>query len=323
MRQFFVIVFGGITLVFTGIILSWGMRMVYDTVSPHLSFEKIHLPSFASVIESVKSSDVSGTTVSGMSRIIRYSAQEEEDTGKTVSNPNTTPTEKITASGYIVKDLTTNTIIEQHNADTLLSIASLSKLVTAVVARRLISVDARIEITRDIVNTYGNTAGFKSGEIFSASDLLYPLLMVSSNDAAEAFARTYGRKAFIESMNDFAQSIGAYRTYFRDPSGLSDQNQSTASDIALIVDWIRTHDPQIIEITTIKDKTVRSHTWENPAHFLSLSNYLGGKNGFTTKAKKTSVSLFTLGPSKHIYAVVLLGSANRDADVMNLLKKVN
>jgi D-alanyl-D-alanine endopeptidase (penicillin-binding protein 7) len=202
------------------------------------------------------------------------------------------------------------------------AIASLTKLATAVVARKLIGADERVTITRDIMATYGNTAYFQVGETFKASDLLYPLLMVSSNDAAEALAQDYGRVQFIRAMNDWAQSIGAYRTYFADPSGLSAKNVSTAGDIALMLEWIRTHDTTIIETTVLKSKTIRSHTWLNPTHFLSWSYYVGGKNGYTDEANRTGASLFAMGKNKNIYAIVVLGSSNRDADVVKLLGKV-
>ena len=164
--------------------------------------------------------------------------------------------------------------------------------------------------------------GFKRIDTFEASDLMYPLLMVSSNDAAEAFALAYGRPEFIRAMNNWAQSIGAYRTYFADASGLSAKNVSTATDLVLMLDWIRNNDPAIFDISLMKSKTVRSHTWVNPTHFLSWSYYSGGKNGYTTEANRTSASLFTLGKHGNIYALVVLGSDNRDADVVKLLGKV-
>jgi D-alanyl-D-alanine carboxypeptidase len=146
--------------------------------------------------------------------------------------------------------------------------------------------------------------------------------MVSSNDAAEALAQDYGRAQFIAKMNEFAQYIGAYRTSFADPSGLSEKNVSTASDIALILEWLRKNDPGVIAVTMLKTKTVRTHTWTNPTHFLSWSNYAGGKNGYTDEANRTGAALFTIGKAKDIYAVVILGSSARDADMIKLLGKI-
>ncbi len=266
---------------------------------------------------------VDGTSVSGFHRVVRYTADQEENLIDEAALALPSGIAKnITASAYIVKDLTTGSTALQSNAARLLPIASLTKLVTAVIARRLIPDSARITITGSVMATYGNTADFRAGETFSAADLLYPLLMVSSNDAAEAYAQFYGRAKFIQAMNDFTQSIGAYRTSFADPSGLDPENVSTANDMALILDWIRKNDPAIIATTAIHAETIRSHTWINPTHFLSWSYYIGGKNGYLPEAKDTGASLFYVGPDKDVYAVVVLNSDDRDGDVIRLLDKV-
>jgi D-alanyl-D-alanine carboxypeptidase len=266
---------------------------------------------------------VDDTAVTGLTRIIRYTASEEEDMiNETASSLPSGADGAITATAYIVKDLDTGTAVVEYNDERLQPIASLTKLVTAEIAREFIDPDMPITLTSEIMRTYGNTANFRVGETFSASDLMYPLLLVSSNDAAEAYAQSYGRAKFLKAMNDFTQRIGAFRTYFDDPSGLSPKNESTATDMAIILDWIRRNDPTIIDITQLKSKTIRNHTWVNPTHFLSWSYYLGGKNGYTDEADRTAASLFSLTPRKDTYAVVILGSSNRDADVIKLLKKV-
>jgi len=271
----------------------------------------------------VTSQSADGTSISGLKRTIRYTANEEEDLMNAATLSLTSGSvKKVTAGAYLVKNLTDSDVAVTYNADKLLPIASLTKLVTAAVARRAINPEERVTMTRSIMNTYGNTAFFKVGETFRAADLIYPLLMVSSNDAAEALAQDYGRAQFIAKMNEFAQYIGAYRTSFADPSGLSEKNVSTASDIALILEWLRKNDPGVIAATMLKTKTVRTHTWTNPTHFLSWSNYAGGKNGYTDEANRTGAALFTMGKAKDIYAVVILGSSARDADMIKLLGKI-
>ncbi len=257
------------------------------------------------------------------STAFHYSAADEEDVINSAAQslPHA-EVRGITAEAYSVKNITSGTVIAEKNSFQLLPIASLTKLVTAIVARKLISDNARITITKKVMQTYGNTASFKAGEIFSSSDLMYPLLMVSSNDAAEAYAQYYGRAQFIQSMNDFTQSIGAYRTYFADPSGLDPRNVSTANDLALILNWIRINDPTILAVTELKTKTIRNHTWTNPTHFLSWSYYMGGKNGYLPESNRTNASLFKLGTNGDLYAVIVLGSSQRDADTIALLKKI-
>lgn len=321
MKQFFSIVFGGLIAIALGVGLVWGAELGFQYGGRSLvAYFSQHHDVAGTLVPPVDGMTISK---SGLSTLIRYSATQEEDLiNKAAESIPSGADGKITATAYYVKDLTTGTEVAEYNQDRLLPIASLSKLVTAVIERKLIAPATKITITGSIMATYGNTADFKVGETFTAADLLYPLLMVSSNDAAEAYAQSYGRAKFIAAMNAFTQSIGAYRTIFADPSGLSPQNESTASDMALIVDWIRKNDPTIIAVTDIETKTVRNHTWINPTHFLSWSYYQGGKNGYTDEADRTAVSLFTLGSRKDTYVVVVLGSDDRDGDEIKLLGKV-
>jgi D-alanyl-D-alanine carboxypeptidase len=313
MKNFFYVVFGGLAL----------MALVFGISYAGTIALKKGPSIIAAVGASVSGPATDGTVISGFHRTIRYTASQEEDLIDAAAGALPSGTAKnVTAKAYILKDLTTGSTVAGHNADQLNPIASLTKLVTAVIARRLIPDASRITITKSIMATYGNTADFTAGETFTASDLLYPLLIVSSNDAAEAYAQFYGRSAFIRAMNDFTQSIGAYRTSFADPSGLDPENVSTPNDMVIIIDWIRKNDPTILDTTAIHAKTIRSHTWINPTHFLSWSYYIGGKNGYLPEADRTTASLFTLGPNKDIYAAVVLGSDNRDADVIKLLEKV-
>ncbi len=321
MKQFFTIVFGGLGAIIVGIIVAYLVSFGWRILKPHLA--GISGFSFSNMTAKFVTPPIDGTSISGSKRTIRYTASEEEDLlNAAASAQPATDNGLITSSAYLMKNLTNGEVTSEHNADKLLPIASLTKLATAVVARRLIDSEERITVGKKVMATYGNTAEFQIGETFKASDLYYPLLMVSSNDSAEAFALAYDRPKFIKAMNDWAQSIGAYRTYFADASGLSAQNVSTVNDLSIIIDWIRNNDPGIIDITALKSKTIRSHTWINPTHFLSWSYYIGGKNGYTTEANRTGVSLFTLGKNKNVYVVAVLGSSNRDGDVVKLLAKV-
>lgn len=307
MKRFFITVFGGLFAIAAGLALSYGAGTIWR----------------AAISEWRESALAEGTTIDGFRKLVRYTAHDEEDILSTTNLANLrAATGEVTAKSYLVKNLSRDEEPLSKNADQLRPIASLTKLVTAVVARDLVAPNAKVNITKNIIATYGNTAGFRVGETFTSSDLLYPLLMVSSNDAAEALAQHYGRKRFIAKMNEFTQSIGAYRTYLVDPSGISPANVSTANDMAIILDWIRKNDPEILEITELKTKTVRNHTWVNPTHFLAWSNYNGGKNGYIPESNRTAASLFTVGKDKHQYAVILLGSSARDADEVRLLRKV-
>lgn len=273
----------------------------------------------------LEEADQDPTFVSRFSRVFIYSA----DNGKEViesaktSLARTTTSRKISAKSYVVIDLDRNAILLEKNPEKSLPIASITKLVTAVMAKKLLNQDETVTITRKALLTYGNEAWLKEGEKLKVSELLHPLLMVSSNDASEALAGSYkkGRKEFIKEMNNWVNSIGAYRTYFDDPSGLSYKNVSTSKDISIIIKWIIENEPDIFKITAQKSKSIRFHTWTNPTHFLNLSSYAGGKNGYTFEANRTSVALFRLGKANRLYGIILLGSSNRDSDILDLLEE--
>lgn len=209
----------------------------------------------------------------------------------------------------------------EYNSTKILPIASITKLITAAVASELMEPDETITITKSVLATEGRQGGFAAGDKLTVSEILHPLLMVSSNDAAEAIALKYGRSDFITAMNAWVWKIGAYSTNFEDPSGLTPQNVSTARDLVTIVRYIDSNHPELLEITRIKNYRLRKYSWTNPTNFLNMSSYLGGKNGFTNEAEQTSIAIFSTGALKKVLAVVL-DSPTRDRDILTLLRYV-
>jgi D-alanyl-D-alanine carboxypeptidase len=268
-----------------------------------------------------------------LSKHFQYEAEAEEDAGKDItfsgeiltSATVDSSSSAISALAYSVQSLDKDNILIEKDSDRLLPIASVTKLITAVVATKLMKPDDTIEITSNVLAIEGTSGKFRSGEKYKVKEILYPLLLVSSNDAAEAISlaydKKYGKGKFVKEMNNWVGQIGAYRTYFKDASGLSPQNVSTARDLSIIAKWIKDNEPGIFDITLTKSKTIRTHTWVNPTHFLSLSSYTGGKNGYIPEARLTNVSLFALGTPKRLYSVVLLGSQSRDKDTISVLNK--
>lgn len=265
------------------------------------------------------------------SRTFVYAAEENEEevedditlTGESIFALN--PVNAISATAYGVQSLDKGNVLVEKDSDRLLPIASVTKLITAVVAKKLYKETDSVVITSKMLVTEGNTGKLRLGEKYKIGEILYPLLMVSSNDSAEAIAQTYdakkGKGKFVKEMNEWVNSIGAFRTYFHDASGLSPQNVSTVHDISIIAKWIKENEPEIFDITLTKAKSIRTHTWTNPTHFLSLSSYGGGKNGYTPEASLTNVSIFALGSPARLYSVVLLGSKNRDKDTLAVLNQ--
>ena len=126
------------------------------------------------------------------------------------------PRPYITAESYLVANLVTGEKYIDFNSDKVFPIASVSKLYTALVVHHLFDLQKDIEINQNALDAYGDAGHLVLGEKFKPDELLHVLLLESSNDAAVAFADSFGYKDFMEQMNAFAQEIGMHNTKFKD-----------------------------------------------------------------------------------------------------------
>jgi D-alanyl-D-alanine endopeptidase (penicillin-binding protein 7) len=143
------------------------------------------------------------------------------------------------SSVALVIDQDTQEVLIRKNDHAVLPIASLTKLMTGLIVSEanLVS-DEMITITQEDVDTEkGSTSRLAVGSVLSRGDLLHLALMASENRAAHALGRTYpgGLHAFVQAMNVRAKSLGMNDTRYVEPTGLSSQNQSSATDLAVLV----------------------------------------------------------------------------------------
>ena len=231
----------------------------------------------------------------------------------------------ISASGYLVADLESKTVLTSKNPESALPIASLTKLITALVAAEYINLDKDIYITEGMLAST-TVPRLSSGVSESAYGLLFPLLLESSNEAAEAFAQHVGREWFISLMNKKADSLGMHTAHFVDPAGFGSENIASAHDLLRLLQYLYNNRSFILRISSGRD-VVSAYT---PVRFTGLQNFnnttkepgfIGGKVGETMIAKQTDVSLFEVDVDgeKRVIAMVLLGSEDRNAD-MEVLK---
>ena len=140
---------------------------------------------------------------------------------------------------YVI-DQETQEVLFSKNEEAVLPIASLTKLMTALlISEAELPLDEAIVITRDDVDTEkGSTSRLRVGVTLTRGELLHLALMSSENRAAHALGRTYpgGLQVFVEMMNAKAQLLGMHDTSFIEPTGLSSKNRSSARDLAVLVD---------------------------------------------------------------------------------------
>lgn len=195
---------------------------------------------------------------------------------------------RLKSSGVLVLDQNTGEVLAEQNADVVQPIASLTKLMTALVvleARQ--PMDVVLAITADDIDREKHTySRLRPGMQFTRHELLQLALMSSENRAASALGRNYpgGQRAFIKAMNSKAASLGMSHSRFHDASGLADGNVSTARDLAKLV-AAAYKVPAIRELSTAVQRTVR--TGRRSMQFVSSNRLIRAKSDWHIGLQKT------------------------------------
>jgi D-alanyl-D-alanine endopeptidase (penicillin-binding protein 7) len=218
----------------------------------------------------------------------------------------------------LVMDQDTNEVLFSKNSEAVLPIASLTKLMTAVVVTEArLPLDEAITITDEDIDTEkGSRSRLRVGTQLAREDMLHLALMSSENRAAHALGRSYpgGLGAFVAAMNDKARALGMNDTHYVEPTGLSSKNQSSARDLATLVK--AAHEvPLIRELSTspeymveVGNRSVQFRTTnglvKNPDWEIGLQ-----KTGYITEAGRCLVMQAKLAGRQLI--MVFLDSAGK------------
>ena len=203
----------------------------------------------------------------------------------------------IAAKSFLAADLKSNYVFAQGDPDEPLPIASLTKLMTAAVSVEYINIESTITVTPSmIVKT--SIPRLKVGKQYSLYDLLRPLLMESSNEAAVAISDFLGPKYFVSLMNRQAASIGMTNTHFVDASGSDWGDVSTAHDLFVLAQYLYDNRSFVLQMTTNQNKLVDTYgpgafpTLQNFNVFADDPDFVGGKVGVSGGASDTILSVF-------------------------------
>ncbi len=197
----------------------------------------------------------------------------------------------------IVIERDSGRILFEKNAREKRGIASLTKIITAIVAIENADLDRQITVPAECCGIEGSSVYLKPGERLTLSDLLYAMMLRSGNDAALAVAVSVGGSVenFVAMMNDFARRIGAHDTHFANPHGLNAEGHySTAYDTALCLAYAMKNET-FRSIAGCKNKTIPG---EEGNRYLKNKNKLlfsydactGGKTGYTVAAGRCLAS---------------------------------
>lgn len=230
-------------------------------------------------------------------------------------------------------------VLFAKNPDTKLAIASLTKLMTAYVVLENYDLSQIIKISKESVLQEAEFGKLKIGEIFKAGDLLYPLLMESSNDAGFALSFDYegmSQQAFFDLMNLEAENFGLKNTFFVNSTGLDPKNPedtpnySTAKELAYLTDFLIQKQPLIWEILGKKEfslfaaDNVFHHKMKNNNQLLEKTDnwgpyVLAGKTGWTERAQGCLI-LAVKAPKNQGYLInVILGAEDRFGEMEKLV----
>lgn len=202
------------------------------------------------------------------------------------------------AKSAILMDMDSGRIIYGKDVHYVQSVASISKIMTAIVAIENSDVEKEVTIGDEVLKAYGSGIYVQIGEKIKLEDLLYGLMLRSGNDAALAISVAVAGDTdkFVKMMNEKAKELGMKNTTFNNPSGLDEEkgNFSSAYDMALLMSYAMKN-KEFRKITGTKDHTVKTnknvYKWHNKNKLLSTYKYItGGKTGFTKIAKRTLVT---------------------------------
>lgn len=220
----------------------------------------------------------------------------------------------INAQAAVVVEESSGRVLYEKNATQKRSIASTTKIMTAIVALENADIDEEIVISKRAAGIGGSVIGLQTDQRYTMKEMLYALLMVSANDAAIAIAEHIGGTVedFSKMMNTKAVSLGMDKSHFVSPHGLDRENQySTAYDMAIItIEALK--NPLFAEIVSTKSSYIPGHNLYNTNELLGNCPGVDGvKTGYTGKAGRCLVTTVKREDMRLIS--VVLGSPTRTA----------
>jgi D-alanyl-D-alanine carboxypeptidase len=235
---------------------------------------------------------------------------------------------ELTARSVLVYDLSSNRALFEKNPKTRLPMASLTKIMTAIISLENKRSDDSYKVNgADLVGE--DSMGLTEGEMLSQEELLYGLMLKSGNDTAEVLARGYphgGRESFIQAMNDKAKALGLTDTYFDNPTGLQGDGEqyTTAYDLLVITRYALENFPLFSKIVSTArfdiQETSRHKAYSLESEVNLLQTYPGVKGVKTGYTPEAGLCLITyLDYEGHKIIAIILNSEDRRGEMRELL----
>lgn len=203
------------------------------------------------------------------------------------------PKPSVSANNAVLMEQSTGNVLYETKAHEKQSVASITKVMTAIIAIESEQMQETATASRRAVYEEGSSIYLEQGEKMTVEDLVYGLMLRSGNDAAITISEEIGGsvEGFVYLMNEKARWLGMTNTHFDNPHGLeSDSHYSTAYDMALLMRYALDNEQfRKIANTVTHQADNRSYEWKNKNKLLTqyYEYCIGGKTGFTRKAGRT------------------------------------
>jgi len=248
---------------------------------------------------------------------------------------------RVIAPSVHVYDVKKDQVLYSKDSDKILPLASITKLMTTLVAYELIDKDKTVTVSR-AATLQESASGLTSGERLSMQNLVEYAMIASSNDGAYALANVAGavinqdspQTSFVSSMNIKAEELGLKTLEFKNPTGLDISiteagAYGSAKEVSMLMKYILENHPEVLEPSTkpqaeIKNLDGSAHIAKNTNQILNnIPNILGSKTGYTDLAGGNLTIVFDAGYNRPVI-VTVLGSTydGRFRDVATLVDAV-
>ena len=232
-------------------------------------------------------------------------------------------TPDISAKAAIIVDRDSQVTLYSKNPQLRFSMASTTKIMTALTALDYYKADDILTVQRS--NVPGSGLNLYAGEQFHFMDLMYAMLLPSANDAAQAIADNYpgGSAAFVKRMNEKAKSLHLANTHYADPTGLEDDGDyTTVVDLARLASYAISN-PTFVQVTSSKYRTITTSNFARQYELTNLNKLLGidGVTGIKTGTTEGAGEVLVTSTTKngHTYIIIVMNSEDRFADTTSLL----
>lgn len=234
---------------------------------------------------------------------------------------------QLSSKAAVILDYNTNEVLLDNNMHTQLPPASITKVLTTVVALENFKPDKLCRVSQEAADTEPYKIVMQPGEEMTVKDLIYGMMMISANDAAEVIAECdpNGKQAFIDKMNEKVKELGLVDSHFVTPNGLDDPNHyASAFDMATITEYaIRTQPDFLTYMGRVEDYSIPATDHNEPHSYYQISTLLktypgmeGAKTGFTYDAGNTYIGVASENGRRVIIVYLDANSLTYDATTM-------